>query len=68
MVSLICCNVKIAFLTGSYIFSNQNAEAALLHGADVNEMIEEPMKVKICYNLLEYLEARFVQKKNNVES
>ena len=28
------------------MFSNQNAEAALLHGADVKEMIEEPMKVR----------------------
>ena len=50
VVILICCNVKIALLTGSNIFSNQNAEAALLHGADVKEMIEEPMKVNICYN------------------
>ena len=29
------------------MFSTQNADAALLHGADVKEMIEEPMKVTI---------------------
>ena len=38
-------SISVLFLWPSYSFSNQNAEAALLHGADVKDMIEEPMKV-----------------------
>ena len=52
--------VNIAFLNGSKTFSNQNAEAALLHGADVKDMLEEPMKVRV--QSLQHLEpGRFVQ-------
>ena len=37
--------IPVLFLWSPYSFSIQNAEAALLHGADVKDMIEEPMKV-----------------------
>ena len=38
--------IERCFPKHQLLFSNQNAEAALLHGADVKEMIEEPMKVR----------------------
>ena len=38
-------SIPVLFLWPPYSFSIQNAEAALLHGADVKDMIEEPMKV-----------------------
>ena len=53
------------FLWPFYSFSNQNAEAALLHGADVKDMIEEPMKVGMSFLFCRIIKTISSQKKLN---